>query len=194
MTNLDKKFWTSRYEEGTTGWDVGYPTTPLKTYIDGLQNKALKILVPGAGNAYEVEYLWSSGFVNTFVLDISEIPIHNFKTRNPDFPVNQVLLMDFFELNETFDLVFEQTFFCALNPGLRQKYVKKMSEILKPGGKLVGVLFGVEFEKQGPPFGGSSGEYIKYFEPWFEIIKLEPCKNSIPPREGNELWIELVRR
>lgn len=191
---LDKNFWTTRYVEGTTGWDVGQPTTPLRTYIDGLDTKELKILVPGAGNAYEVEYLWNNGFHNTYVLDISEVPIENFKKRNPDFPLDQILLMDFFNLEETFDLVVEQTFFCALDPQLRQAYANKMAQVIQPGGKLVGVLFGVQFDKEGPPFGGTAEEYVNYFSSQFIIKRMEVCKNSIPPRAGNELWIELVRK
>ncbi|SHI83533.1 Thiopurine S-methyltransferase (TPMT) [Algibacter luteus] len=56
-TNNVENYWTQRYNERQTGWDVGKPTTPLKTYIDQLKNKSLKILIPGAGNAYEAEYL-----------------------------------------------------------------------------------------------------------------------------------------
>jgi thiopurine S-methyltransferase len=192
--NLSKEFWTKRYEDGTTGWDIGYPSTPLKEYIDRISDKKLKILVPGAGNAYEVEYLWNAGFKNVFVLDISPIPLENFKNRNPTFPQNQLLLKDFFQLEDHFDLVLEQTFFCAIDRKLRLAYAKKMHEIILPGGKLAGVLFGFEFEKDGPPFGGSKEEYLSYFKPYFTIEKMDTCMNSIPPRAGNELWIELVRK
>ena len=74
-TNSEQAFWTNRYQENRTGWDIGYPSTPLKEYFDQLDNKALKILIPGAGNAYEAEYLWQQGFKNVHVLDISEIPL-----------------------------------------------------------------------------------------------------------------------
>ena len=191
---LDKEFWTQRYLDGTTGWDIGYPSTPLKEYIDQLENKEIKILVPGAGNAYEVEYLWNQGFKNVFVLDFSAIPLKKFKEKNPTFPEDQMILMDFFELKDTFDLVLEQTFFCAIDRNLRKEYAKKMSELIKPGGKLAGVLFGVEFDKPGPAFGGSKEEYVKYFEPYFLIRQMDICKNSIPPRAGNELWVELERK
>lgn len=194
MNKLSKEFWTQRYEEGNTGWDIGHPSTPLKEYIDHLNNKEIKILVPGAGNAYEVEYLWNQGFKNVFVLDISPLPLKAFKERNPSFPDSQTLLMDFFELKEAFDLVLEQTFFCAIDRILRPSYAKKMSELIQPGGKLAGVLFGVEFEKEGPPFGGSKEEYVKYFEPYFDIVQMEVCKNSIAPRAGNELFVELLRK
>jgi methyl halide transferase len=194
MQKLDKNFWTQRYQEGSTGWDLGKPSPPLQAYIDRLENKDLKILMPGAGNAHEVEYLWKNGFKNVMVMDISPLPLENFKKRNPDFPESQILLGDFFELNQTFDLVIEQTFFCAIDRNLRAAYAKKMFDILQPNGKLVGVLFGVEFDKPGPPFGGNKEEYLTYFEPYFTIEQMEVCKNSIPPRAGNELWIEMIRK
>lgn len=203
MQNLNSEFWTERYKEGSMGWDIGYPSTPIKEYIDRIENKPgrpchsdgeLKILVPGAGNAYEVEYLWNNGFKNVFLLDYSSFPLENFKKRNPTFPENQMLLMNFFDLKETFDLVFEQTFFCAIDRNLRPQYAKHMHEIIKPGGKLVGVLFASEFDKPGPAFGGTKEEYLPYFEPYFEIKHFDICKNSIPQRLGNELFIELERK
>jgi len=193
MESLDKKFWTERYNKGETGWDIGYASPAIKDYIDSLNNKEIKILVPGAGNAYEVEYLWQQGFKNVYVLDISPNPLQNFKKRNPDFPDDQILLMDFFELKQSFDLVLEQTFFCALPPDMRLQYAQQMHKIIVPQGKLVGLMFGINFEKPGPPFGGNKQEYLTYFEPYFSIKKMDICLNSIPPRAGNELWVEMVR-
>jgi len=192
--DLNKEFWTQRYNEGTIGWDVGKASTPITTFIDQLANKELKILIPGAGNAYEAEYLWKKGFNDVYVLDISPVPLDNFKKRNPEFPEHQLLLMDFFELKNNFDLVIEQTFFCAIPRNLRPDYAKKMHEVIKPGGKLAGVLFGIEFEKEGPPFGGTKEEYIKYFEPYFDIKVYEEAYNSIKPRAGRELFINFVRK
>ena len=57
FVNLDAEYWEERYRAGTTGWDIGSPSTPLKEYIDQLQDPSKKILIPGAGNAYEAEYL-----------------------------------------------------------------------------------------------------------------------------------------
>jgi SAM-dependent methyltransferase len=192
--NLNQEFWTQRYKDGDTGWDLGAPSPPIKKYIDELHNKELKILVPGAGNAYEVEYLWKQGFKNVFVLDISALPLESFARRNPDFATNQMRCMDFFDLEEKFDLVIEQTFFCAINRTYRTAYAKKMFEILNHQGKLVGLMFGKEFDKDGPPFGGTAAEYLPYFEPYFHIEKMEICQISIPPRAGNELWIELSKK
>ena len=74
---FDKNYWESKYHENKTGWDIGTPSTPIKTYIDQIKNKNLKILVPGAGNGYEVEYLHLNGFNNVYVIDIAAQPLKN---------------------------------------------------------------------------------------------------------------------
>lgn len=188
----EQNYWTQRYQEESTGWDIGYPSTPLKEYIDQLQDKNISILIPGAGNGYEAEYLWKQGFENVFVMDISEFPLKQFQKRNPDFPKEQLLFEDFFYHERQYDLIFEQTFFCSFVPTdeNRNAYAKHMAKLLKPNGKLVGVWFDIpltgDLEKR--PFGGDKELYLSYLGPFFEIITFKPCYNSIPPRMGNELF------
>ncbi|RYF89397.1 MAG: SAM-dependent methyltransferase, partial [Chitinophagaceae bacterium] len=100
---------------------------------------------------------------------------------------------DFFELHEQFDLIIEQTFFCALSPALRVAYVSHMYKLLKEEGKLAGLLFNRSFDG-GPPFGGSKEEYVKLFSPLFEIVTMEACYNSIAPRAGSELFFILKKK
>ena len=67
--DFDKKFWTDRYKSRQTQWDIGSISTPLKEYIDQLEDKNIKILIPGCGNAYEASYLFENGFNNVFLID-----------------------------------------------------------------------------------------------------------------------------
>jgi thiopurine S-methyltransferase len=189
MIELNKDFWTTRYRENETGWDVGEITQPLKDYFDQLKNKEISILIPGAGNAHEAEYLFNNGFTNVVVMDISEEPLLNIQKRIPDFPKKHLVLGDFFEHTNTYDLIVEQTFFCALNPSLRKAYAKKMHETLNPNGKLVGLLFNDVLNTDKPPFGGNKEEYVSYFEPYFTFNVFDTCYNSIKPREGRELFV-----
>jgi len=191
MMFLDENYWTDRYRLGRTGWDIGFASPPILQYLDQIENKELALLIPGAGNAYEVEYAFNQGFQNVVLLDISPEPIQKFKERNTDFPAEQMLVTDFFDHQGHYDLIIEQTFFCALEPQLRPHYVSKMKSLLKPGGKLVGVWFDREFDFKGPPFGGNRSEYLALFEPEFKIITAAPCFNSIPERLGSELFLIL---
>lgn len=197
MNKKEEKYWTERYEAGKTGWDIGSPSTPIKTFLDGIEDKELKILIPGAGNAYEAEYTWQQGFHKTYILDISKAPLEAFKKRVPDFPESQLLHGDFFTFSGKYDLILEQTFFCSFLPTKenRMSYAKKMHELLVPGGKLAGVLFDLPLNKEteARPFGGTKEEYKSYFEPLFQNFKIEKCYNSIGPRMRNEFFIIGVR-
>ena len=95
---------------------------------------------------------------------------------------------DFFTLNTTFDLILEQTFFCALPPEMRTQYVEKMASLLNPKGKLAGLLFDFPLTTEGPPFGGSATEYLNLFSDKFTIKTLEKAHNSIKPRQNKELF------
>ncbi len=191
---MNKEFWEEKYKEGRTGWDVGHISTPLKVYIDQLKNKDLKILIPGAGNSYEAEYLYRNGFKNVSILDIAEEPLENFRKRFPSFPESKIINKNFFEAEEKYDLILEQTFFCALPVESREKYARKAWNLLKENGQLVGLFFDFELTENGPPFGGSKEEYLTYFSPYFKIDILEHCYNSIKPREGNELFFKFIKK
>ena len=156
---LNKNYWESRYNESNTGWDIGYASTPLTVYFDQLSNKNLEILIPGAGFGHEALYLADKGFKNITVLDISSIPLSKIKNSLPDPALVTCIEEDFFQ-----------------------------HKLLKPGGKLAGVLFNFPLNEQGPPYGGSYSEYQNLFSEYFSIKTLEPCYNSIKPRQGNELF------
>jgi SAM-dependent methyltransferase len=191
---FDKDYWNRQYKKDKLVWDIGYPSTPIKAYIDQLENKELKILIPGCGNAYEADYLIEKGFPNVYLLDWSEIALENFKKRKHTIPDDHLFCEDFFEHNDKYDLIIEQTLFCSIDTSERSRYANKMHELLNEKGKLVGLLFDRTFEGNEPPFGGSKEEYITYFLPYFELKVFEPAYNSIKPRAGREIFMILVKK
>ena len=191
---LGQKFWDDQYKSNTTGWDMGEVSPPIKEYIDQLKDKNLRILIPGCGNTYEADYLLQQGFTNVTVIDIAPTLVNKLKEKFKGNPGIKILLSDFFEHQGEYDLILEQTFFCALDPVLRTKYRDKMFSLLSDKGKLAGVLFDKQFEKEGPPFGGTKDEYKKLFQDHFELIKFEKCRNSHPKRQDSELFIILNKK
>ena len=121
--------------------------------------------------------------------DYKRKALENIKKRIPDLDNNQIINADFFELEGKYDLIIEQTFFCALNPELRKDYVQKMKSLLNPKGKIVGLMFQFPLTVEGPPFGGSKEEYISLFQYDFNIITMETAYNSIAPRANKELFV-----
>ncbi len=191
MNQFSEAFWTERYQTNETQWDAGSITAPIKEYVDKLSDKNMKILIPGAGNGHEAEYLFNQGFKNVFVIDISPEPINNLKKRVPAFPAEQLITGDFFSHQGNYDLIIEQTFFCALDPSLQSAYPPQMKKLLKPGGRLIGLLFIDPVNSTAPPFALPKQAYVDLFQPYFHIHQLDICLNSIKPRAGRELFMIL---
>jgi SAM-dependent methyltransferase len=189
---LDQTYWDNQYQANATGWDLGQVSPPIKTYINTIENKDAKILIPGCGNTYEAEYLLQLGFTNVTVIDIAPTLVKNLKQKFANNKNITVVLGDFFEHQGNYDYIIEQTFFCALPPAMRQKYVWKMHQLLLEHGKLIGLLFNREFEVS-PPFGGSLKEYEQLFYKAFAFNSISLTGNSIPSRANTELFFEFQK-
>lgn len=189
---LDQEYWDAQYKANATGWDLGLVSPPIKTYIDTLKDKDIAILIPGCGNSYEAAYLLEQGFTNVTVIDIAPTLVKIISEKFITDTHIQVLLGDFFSHKGEYDLIIEQTFFCALPPTMRQKYVWKMHELLAKDGKISGLLFNRIFEVS-PPFGGGQEEYELLFKDAFDFTSLEKSDNSIAPRSNSELFFEFKK-
>ncbi|QNH63313.1 methyltransferase domain-containing protein [Hymenobacter sediminicola] len=195
---FDENYWRSRYSTGRTGWDTGSITPPLRDYFDQMGSAdARRILIPGAGRAYEAEYLHKLGFSEVHVADLAPEALAALQQQVPGFPAAHLLHQDFFTLPALppYDLLVEQTFFCALDPHLRAAYAQQCAALLRPGGTLMGLLFETDFGPVAePPFGGTREEYRAYFEPYFDFKHFDTAYNSLSPRQDRELFICLKRK
>ncbi len=189
---LDKNYWDAQYQSKIISWDLGTVSPPIQYLIDRIKNKQARILIPGCGNTYEAEYLLAQGFTNVTVIDIAPTLVANLNKKFANNPNIKIVLGDFFEHEGVYDYIIEQTFFCALPPTMRQKYVWKMHQLLAENGILTGLLFNREFEIS-PPFGGSQEEYELLFKAAFSFNKMEISKNSIDKRAGFELLFEFYK-
>jgi thiopurine S-methyltransferase len=193
MTELNAAYWESRWAEKNTPWDMGAASPALVAYASQLEDREQRILIPGAGSGHEAAWFRQQGFLNVFVLDFAAGALETLQKNVPDYPKDQLIHGDFFEHAAQYDLILEQTFFCALPPALRTDYARHMQELLVPGGTLAGLLFDFPLA-DGPPFGGSIPEYRGYFDPYFEVKVLERAHNSIQPRAGSELFFILKKK
>ena len=191
---LNQAYWNERWENRQMGWDIGYASTPIVEFMNGYENKDAAILIPGCGNAYEANYLLDQGFTDITLIDIAPKLVEDVRKRMEGKANINVLLGDFFDHDGSYDLILEQTFFCAIDPTLRPAYISKTASLLKEDGLLAGVLFNIHFQRPGPPFGGHEEEYRLAFEKSFELQVMEPCRNSIPERKGSELFIKLKKK
>jgi len=190
---FDAEYWESRYTTGDHPWDVGRKSLPMETIITQLPNKNAKILIPGAGNGYEFDFLIHSGFENVTVLDWSPSALKRLHQAYPQMADSCFVCADFFLFKGQYDVILEQTFFCALDPVLRPKLVQQIHALLKPEGLYTGVLFDFPLTEEGPPFGGSTEEYLALFSPVLKINYLKPSLVSEPKRAGRELIFEFQK-
>jgi len=194
MTDLNAQYWEQRYRQDNTPWNIGSPSPPLQHYANGLSDRSVPILFPGAGHAHDAIALHRNGFSNVLVCDWAPSAFEYLRTEAPDFPQQQLIVSDFFKLDIKVDLILEQTFFCALDPSLRSDYVEKASALLTDKGKIAGLLFAEQFSHEGPPYGGDQEEYEQLFSPHFHILQMGIAEDSIKPRAGRELFVELEKK
>jgi SAM-dependent methyltransferase len=187
-------YWNNRYLEKASPWDLGKPSAPLMDFMSRWTDKSARILLPGGGGGHEAAALYQMGYTNIHLLDWSPEVCALFLRNYPFFPPTQVHCEDFFQHQHQYDLVLEQTFFCALPITLRDRYVQHMASILKPGGTLAGVMFNFPIVEAGPPWGGDADEYRRRFESYFDILEMKECKTSEPSRLGRELFVQFRRK
>ena len=191
MTQLSAKYWEQRYVDKNTGWDVGDVVPQWKTFFKDFieSDKGKRILVPGAGLGHEVEYLHRSGFLDVHILDWSKSAIDSFQQRLPSFPSSHCHVGDFFQHKGQYDVIVEQTFFCAIDPTLREQYAKAIDNLLGEKGQWAAMLFNTQFDGDGPPFGGSIDEYIDLFQGIFKELVIDEEPASLDPRRGREVFV-----
>ena len=146
--------------------------------------------------ALDNETLAENGFDGT-AIDFSSGPVtylkNALKKRNLE---GRILHQDFFSLDEShegvYDLVLEQTFFCAISPKQRRDYVLNVSRILKPGGMLVGLFYHTD-KQGGPPYNTTREDIETHFSEKFKIQELYKSTLSSEQRKGKE-WLGILKK
>jgi SAM-dependent methyltransferase len=155
-----------------------------------------RAIVPGCGAGHEVIFLAEKGFEVTAV-DYSHGAFRLLeRTYEKNSFLGKVLHQDFFTLgskyDETFELMLEHTFFCAISPDMRQDYVETANRILKPGGSLIGLFYETN-ESGGPPFNTRREDITDFFSGSFLIESLSKTPHSVEQRRGKE-WLAIFKK
>lgn len=185
-------FWTQKYhEEANPGWNLGVPTEALKDMLPRLKLPKSRVLVLGCGEGHDAAFFAQSGHVVTGV-DFSEEAITRAQKNYGSLPGLQFVQQDVFHLDPSFhnafDIVFEHTCYCAVEPHRRKDLVKVWKQVLHDQGQLMGVFFAME-KRQGPPFGGSEWELRRRLQGSFQFLFWGRWRQSRPTRQGKELFI-----
>ncbi|MGZ3772503.1 MAG: class I SAM-dependent methyltransferase [Pseudobdellovibrionaceae bacterium] len=191
--NVEKsQFWSQIYKtEPNPGWNLGKPAEALKDMLPRLKISRSRVLVLGCGEGHDAAFFAQAGHVVTAV-DFSEEALERARKLYGDIENLHFFQGDIFKLprdfDQAFDIVFEHTCYCAVNPAKRKDLVKVWNRTLVSGGYLMGVFFAFE-KRQGPPYGGTEWEVRQRLKSNYQPVFWGRWQKSIPSRQGKELFV-----
>ena len=185
-------FWNQKYINNDDQWDIGSPTPIFIDWSKTLSNRK-KILIPGSGRGHDALYLGQKNH-DVYAIDFSceAIKYLKLKSKKLNIKVNAIC-EDFFNLSNyygTMDIILEYTFFCAINPKLRMKYIHETLKLLKDNGLFVGIFLPLDkhLSEGGPPYGVNLDQTMDCFSEYYDIIECKKSELTIEPRFNNEVF------
>ncbi len=185
-------FWNDKYLNNETTWDMKTPTPVFENLLDEQQfvNPG-KILIAGSGKGYDAVLAAQKGY-DVYAVDFSVEAIKFSKelAEKENVKVN-FLHDDIFNLDTIyknyFDYVYDYVTYCSILPERRKDYAEKISGIIKPGGKLIALLFPIEDRKGGPPYAVDIQEFYDLFSKHLQLKFSSREIKTIKPRRGREI-------
>jgi SAM-dependent methyltransferase len=178
------------------GWNIESPSESLKDMLPKMKLPKSRVLVLGCGDSYDAALFAESGHVVTAV-DISDHAIQRSKKLFGHMKNITWLQSDLFKLpshfDGSFDLVYEYTCLCAINPAHRADLVQIWSRCLHEQGQMMGTLFCMH-KRNGSPFGGSEWEFRELLKKRFKTLIWTRWRKSISRRQGRELFVLAQKR
>lgn len=200
MTSEDsiskESYWTQRYQKNEAGWDLGEPAMGLQYLLPKLKLPASRVLVLGGGNGHDAAHFAQQGHHVTQV-DISPAAIAKAKSIYGHLNNLNFIEADIFDLPVSmynqYDLIFEHTCFCAIDPHRRDDLIKQWRRLLHSNGTVLGIFFTMP-KRMGPPFGATEWELRQRLQDHFQTLVWQRMRQSIQPRLGRELLVYLQRK
>jgi hypothetical protein len=147
--------WEARFQADDAPWERQGLHPALIDWLDsGVLKPGQTVLTPGCGRSQEPAFLAQHG-LSVIATDIAPSAIAWQKARFDSAGVTaQALETDALAWRpETpVDVLYEQTFLCAIHPQKREEYEAMAHASLKPGGLFL-ALFMQKSERGGPPYG-----------------------------------------
>ena len=161
-----EELWSGGLAKGSR-FDVAGESLPLAAELrrrNHAPRGGMSALVPGCGRAYDALALARHGFASVVALDVSASACEAARTEIGGVADEARLRVDvrcedFFALQPerdgTYDLIWDNTFLCALVPEVRERWAAQMKALLAPGGELITCVFPIGAREGGPPFAMS---------------------------------------
>ncbi len=189
-------FWSELYEAAflqgdKPRWDLGTHHPALDSLSAQIKIPRCRVAVLGSGRAHDAAFFAKQGHIVT-AFDMSEVALKEAQKLYSHLPNLKLEKMDLFALPQKFDgkfdLIFDHTCFCAVEPSRREELVKIWRRMLAPQGQVLGIFF--VFNKSfGPPYGSSEWELKQRFQSHFRSLYWTRWKFSPKQRQGTELVV-----
>ncbi|KAG0368229.1 TPMT family [Gamsiella multidivaricata] len=188
--------WNELWKRDIHPWDK---ETPSPALIEVIEQKPISAqipksgnaLVPGCGRGVDVFYLGNENR-KAYGLDISPIAVQQCKDIRTKKGVSEsqaeFMVGDFFKFDIPsggFQLVYDYTFFCAIQPELRPAWGRRMAELIPTDGVLITLMYPLGNHADGPPFAVSEAAYHEQLDSNFACLLVDSC-SSFDTRQGKE--------
>lgn len=198
--------WEQHYLDDHTPWDKGAPAPPLLEWMKNDQVAISgRVLVPGCGVGHDCRAIaQNAATAEVTGIDIAPQAVQRAQDQSSGDQVRYEVA-DLFNLppdfHGTFDWVWEHTCFCAIDPGLRNDYVRAVHRALGKKGSLLAVFYLDPYDEDhrpggNPPHGTSLWELHDRFvgSGLFEEKESYVPDRSYPGREQLERVIRFEKR
>lgn len=191
--------WSQRYRDADTPWDKGatHPELARRLALGELAppRRGARALVPGCGRGHDALALARAGWCVT-AIDLAP-EVRSGLARKLAALGGEFVTGDAFawRTRRRFALVYEHTFFCAIDPLLRPEWGKLVRRVLARGGRVCAIAFPTNKPRAqgGPPHRMDASALRAALGPGFRIAANTPARARTPGREWMERWVELRR-
>ena len=185
-------FWDQRYASAETPWVLHKIPATLGSFLKTPRPRG-RILIPGCGTDHGVIKAFADAGFEVTAIDFSPVVLAETKKALGNFD-GRIMRADFFksDFGRRFDLVYERTFLCAMHPRRWARYAKRVAELLRPGGKLIGIFF-YGTEPEPPPYPINKAQAANIFGKYFRLLRDLKVSDSVPMFAGMERWQEWER-
>lgn len=185
------QFWVKRWQREKLPWDLGHIPPDLWSFLSQEHSTPLKVLIPGCGSGYEVRAFHETGHA-VEAIDFSGPAVAH--AREVLGPLgDRVIHGNFFKhdfAGKQYGLIYERGFLCSFNTSHWPEYAERISGLLQPGGRLVG-LFLYGNEPEPPPYPLTDETAAQLLGKHFRLVKsASAASDTVPVYQGMERWQE----
>jgi methyl halide transferase len=173
------------------------------TFVPELQKtKSARVLVPGCGRGYALETFSSTFFdsENIVGLEVSETARNACEAYQSEHTSKaKCVVEDFFTHgvkndDDKYDVIYDCTFLCAIQPTHRHVWAEQMRNLTKKGSRVISLVFPLGDFKGGPPFALSPELVKSLLQNDFDVEELIQVPEDMWARGRPEYLYIFIRK